>query len=436
LNFTVKIIKKNSTFVIIKIKYFYIMKRVIIFTFVFIAAILTGCRHRVQLHNGLWHAELAVAENKQAPFLFEVHNAATDSATVTLLNGDERVVLTGVSYIADTVVIPIDIYDAALIARLTGNALEGRFVRNYIQGDTGTVFTARLGGTRFALNADDEFAAASHPAIDGKWDVFFIGATGDTVYNVGIFKSDNGIVTGSVLTNSGDMRFLEGTSTGAGIQLSAFSGQSPYLFEITFTGVDTFEGTRYTVRSATRFTGRRNPNAALANAYTLTGLKNGSDRLHFRLPSLTDSLPVALTDDRYKNKVVVVSILGSWCPNCLDEAGFLSPWYRDNRARGVEIVGLAFERNDSFAYAKAAIARLRLRYAIDYEILFAGQASGKNITAVLPEIENFAGYPTTIFIDRQGKVAKIHAGFSGPATGEYYEEFQREFNAIVDSLGI
>ena len=42
---------------------------------------------------------------------------------------------------------------------------------------------------------------------------------------------------------------------------------------------------------------------------------------------------VSLQDERYKGKVVIVSILGSWCPNCLDEAEFLAPWYKANKQR-------------------------------------------------------------------------------------------------------
>jgi len=47
---------------------------------------------------------------------------------------------------------------------------------------------------------------------------------------------------------------------------------------------------------------------------------------------------VAYTDARFRDKVVIVSIGGSWCPNCHDEAAFLAPLYRERHARGLEIV--------------------------------------------------------------------------------------------------
>jgi hypothetical protein len=100
----------------------------------------------------------------------------------------------------------------------------------------------------------------------------------------------------------------------------------------------------------------------------------------------------------------------------------------------VEIVGLAFERKNDCVYAKTAIDRLRKTYAVEYAILYAGQVGAATVAAVLPEIESFSSYPTTIFIDRKGFVRKIHTGYSGPATGLFYEAFKKEFNELTDLL--
>ncbi|GHT79264.1 hypothetical protein AGMMS50262_22760 [Bacteroidia bacterium] len=381
-----------------------------------------------KLQDGIWRGELAVVD-KQAPFLFEVQNAETDSAVVTLINGEERVPLTGIQYVADTVFIPIESYDAVLKAKVSKDKLEGRFIKNYIENDLGVPFKAERGDV-------SRFEAIDHPtsfSIDGKWDVFFINAKNDTTRNVGIFKTENQIVTGSILTNSGDLRFLEGALTKQGVVLSAFSGLSPYLIEINVKDSDSFEGTFYTARSQTKLVGIRNNQAALGDAYSLAQLKPGFSTLSFALPN-TDGQIISLHDERYKDKVVIVSILGSWCPNCLDELKDLAPWYAANKDRGVEVIGLAFERKNDLDYARKAINRLKEKYNVGYEILFAGQANGETVAKVLPEIENFGGYPTTIFIDKTGKVQKIHTGYNGPATGLFYEEFQQEFNQLINSL--
>jgi thiol-disulfide isomerase/thioredoxin len=409
------------------------MKKNLFFMTVILAGVLgtvAGCRQgdRPGLRDGVWRAELTVAEGHKAPFLFEVQYAGSDSVALTLINGEERVRLTGLHCAGDTLVIPIEWYDAVIKAVPDGrHALRGRLLKNYLAGDTGIVFTARH-------NDPVRFAPAATPtSVDpaGTWNVAFIHGN-DTAHNVGVFALNGGTVTGSILTASGDLRYLEGALTDSGVTLSAFGGLSPYLLEWRFTDSDTFRGAFYTARGKTELTGTRDPLARLTDAYGMTYLKHGYTRLGFRLPN-TDGDTVSLSDDRYRGKVVVVSILGSWCPNCLDEIQYLAPWYRENRERGVEIVGLAFERKDDFAYGKAAIERLKQQYGIGYEILFAGQA-GKSISSVLPEVENFTGYPTLFFMDKDGRVVKVHAGFSGPATGVFYEEFKTEFNRIIDEL--
>ncbi|ADQ79160.1 alkyl hydroperoxide reductase/ Thiol specific antioxidant/ Mal allergen [Paludibacter propionicigenes WB4] len=397
-----------------------------------LAAVLTfsgQAQNKTVLKEGIWHGQLSVADNHKAPFLFNVKNAGTPSASVVLINGEERVELTGIKYRGDSVIIPIESYDAVIKASLSGTTLQGRFLKNYIPNDAGIAFTAEH-------NNKNRFTPVANPTdilLDGKWDVLFVGEKGDTTRNVGIFKTVNRIVTGSILTNSGDMRFLEGAYTTTGVQLSAFAGLSPYLFELNFVGKDRFEGTFFSARSKTKLIGVRNSKAGLADPYSLTKLKPRSEVLSFKLPNINGQT-VSVNDERYKNKVVIISILGSWCPNCLDEMKYLAPWYKANKARGVEIIGLSFERKDDFAYAKAAISRLKTKYGAEYEILFAGKVGDEATAKVLPEIEKVSSYPTTIFIDKKGKVRKIYTGYNGPATGLFYEEFKQEFNALMDQL--
>ncbi len=393
------------------------------------ALLIVSCQKPDTLQNGVWKGELSVAGDKKAPFLFEVRNAGTDSASVTLLNGVERVQLDSVQLQSDTLIIPIAAYDAYIKGVISGNEIDGQFIKNYIENDPGVPFHATFGIAERFSPAE----SATDIPIDGKWDVLFISEEGDTTRNVGVFKSENNIVTGSILTNSGDLRFLEGVYTGLGVDLSAFGGLSPYLFELRFVDEAAFNGTFYTTRGTTEIIGSRNDYAELADPYSLAQLKPGFETLGFSLPNL-EGEKVSLSDERYRGKVVVVSILGSWCPNCLDEMEFLAPWYDENKDRGVEIVGIAFERKNDFDYAKTALTRLKNRYGTNYEILFGGEVGRESVANALPELENFSSYPTTLFIDKEGTVRKIHTGFNGPATGLFYEAFKRDFNSLIDSL--
>lgn len=381
------------------------------------------------LENGKWRGEFAI-QDQAVPFIFDVTNAGTDSTTVTLQNGDERVILTGLQITGDSLVIPIEAYDTKLVGTVSKGIYSGRFIKNFIEHDEGVPFVA----TYTEAPRFETAAKRSDISLDGKWDIWFVKQSGDSTKNVGIFATNaDGILTGSILTNAGDLRYLEGAYTNDGFQLSAFAGLSPYLIKGTFQDKDNFIGEFYTAGGITKLVGKRNSEAALADPYSLTYMKKGYEKIDFAFADI-DGNTISLSDPRFKDKVVIVSILGSWCPNCLDEMDYLAPWYKENKNRGIEIVGLAFERKDDPEYVKKVLSRLIDRYDVTYPVLFAGKLGDGSTAKALPALDKVVGYPTTIFIDKKGIVRKIHTGFNGPATGLFYEEFKNDFNTVVDDL--
>jgi len=388
-----------------------------------------GKKEKEGLKNGKWRGEFTLSEHKTVPFIFEAENTGTDSAVVYLINGAERVPLKGIYWAGDTVIVPIESYDAELRGTVSNGKWEGIFKKLYLENDPGLPFNAVFADApRFEIPTNPTDVSPT-----GRWEILFIGAEGDTSKNVGVFAQEGEIITGSVLTKTGDLRYLEGSLTSNGFQLSGFSGLSPYLFEFRFAGKDEFTGEFYTQRGITRLEGKRNDNASLSDPYSMTSLKEGYDRIEFAFPDPDGNL-ISLSDPEYRDKVVVVSILGSWCPNCLDEMEYLSPWYKENKDRGVEIIGLAFERKDDPQYVKTVLSRLIKRYDVTYKILFAGKTGAESTATALPAIDKVMSYPTTVFIDKNGLVRKIHTGFNGPATGLFYEEFKKEFNSTIDKL--
>ncbi|PXV65420.1 peroxiredoxin [Dysgonomonas alginatilytica] len=391
---------------------------------------LASCKNDKQetqkLKDGKWHAEFS-AKDGNIPFSFEVEKGSSDSlAIVTLINGAERVPLDGITYRGDSVFIPIKAYDTELKGQIKGDTITGLFSRLFSENDKGIEFKAVYGDTpRFSTEG------TSADSLDGKWDIQFITET-ETKNNVGIFSQKDGILTGSILTNSGDFRYLEGVSDKSGFRLSAFAGLSPYLIQGKFIDKNNFEGEFITARGSQKIKGIRNANARLADPYGLTQLKKGYNSIDLKLKDLKGN-EVSLSDPRFKDKVVIISVLGSWCPNCLDEAEFLAPWYKENKDRGVEIVGLAFERKDDPEYVQKVLSNLVNKYGITYDVLFGGKiADSEKVLAALDG--GLKSYPTTIFIDKKGVVRKIHTGFNGPATGLFYDEFKADFNKLVDEL--
>jgi peroxiredoxin len=401
----------------------------LILLFAFALAACTGV-NRSRLNTGEWRGEFTVEGNKKIPFNFNVEGEAP-ALKVFLLNGDERAELDAIYTKSDSLVIPVNIYDALLIARVDGDSLHGYFRKNQ-SGKQGLPFAAAR-NQNFRFNVVDNGVASS---VEGKWSVNLISEKeGKTSarYTVGLLEQKGNKVTGTILTTTGDYRYLEGVIDGTQLRLSAFSGSSPTLIEAELTDSLHLTGEFISPTGRTVLQAVKSDTAALPDPYTLTFLKPGFDRLSFSFPNLNGET-VTLKDEKYKGKVVVLTVLGSWCPNCIDEAAFLAPWYKDNRDRGIEIVGLSFERKDDFEFAKSRLTTLINKFDIQYDILFAGVSDKKVVAEKLPELNTFLSFPTTLFIDKLGKVRKVHTGYSGPATGKYYQEYIREFNDEVNAL--
>jgi len=394
-----------------------------------IFTVLSSCQSGVKtLKEGLWRGVFTVEKN-EIPFVFEVKGKSADSTSVFLINGTDRFELRNIKYSNDSVTIPIDLYSSVLKGKLTENTFAGELVKiGTDKPAAGVPFKAIYGD----LPRFEKKGEAPSAQLSGTWDINII--SGDqTEKTVGNFEQTEAILTGSILTTTGDYRFLEGVVQGKKFFLSAFGGSTPYLLKGEFSNDSTFTGEFVTPRSTSQLEGVRNAKAALPDPYTASHLKEGFSSIEFSFPNL-EGKQVSLSDPNYKSKVVIVTILGSWCPNCLDENAFLSSWYKSNHERGVEIIGLGFERKNDFESAKKSLSSLKTRLGIPYEILFAGKSGTESASKALPALNGISAFPTTIFIDKKGNVRKVHTGFNGPATGKFYEEFKTEFNGLIDQL--
>jgi peroxiredoxin len=271
--------------------------------------------------------------------------------------------------------------------------------------------------------------------VAGRYAVSFTDDDGATEGAVGEFTQSNDIVGGTFLTPTGDHRFLAGQVHDGELYLSTFDGAHVFLYRAMITGPDAALAGDYWSGTAhhERWSGKRDAHAALPDAYSLTNLRSGVKNFEFAFPDVT-GVQVTSKDARFRNKVLVVALAGSWCPNCHDEAAFLAPFYRDYRAKGLEIVSLMFEHFGDFDRAAAATERFREHYGIEYTTLIAGISDKDEAAKKLPMLDRVYAFPTTIIIDRTGRVRKIHTGYSGPATGEHYTQFVDEFRSTIDQL--
>ncbi|HEY4966199.1 MAG TPA: TlpA disulfide reductase family protein [Puia sp.] len=385
----------------------------------------------INISLGLWRGEILRSDGHSIVFIFQTREVS-GKIVIHVINGTERLLVDNIRQVGDSLFIDMPFFDSHFSLRIVDEkTLEGNWIK--ISGARKTVVPFRA-----IFNQANRFPNPKAPAFDvsGRWSAHFRGEN-DSTEAIGEFRQMGNQVSGTFLTSTGDYRFLEGVVDGDTLRLSTFDGGHAYSFVSRILDTARMQGFYYSgATSVETWVAEKDAGAKLPDEFSVTGLKDSSvARLHFTFPDLNGK-PVSLSDPVFKNKVVIVQILGSWCPNCMDETRFLSPWYLQNKSRGVEIVGLAYERTTSFADAKRLLQPFITRFHVTYPILATGVVTGDSLRTekTLPEIREIVGFPTTIFIDKKGMVRKIHTGFNGPGTGAHYDMFKKEFNEIVNAL--
>ncbi|MBR9999339.1 MAG: TlpA family protein disulfide reductase [Cyclobacteriaceae bacterium] len=375
--------------------------------------------------EGVWRGVLHL-QDQELPFNFMVYHR-DDGPEIELMNGVERILLDEISVSGDSMNIQMHIFDTSIETGYTAESMTGYWQKNYLE-DYVIPFNATFGET-FRFTGDPDAMAD----FSGRWEVYFLSGS-DSSLAVGAFTQRANRLEGTFLKTTGDYRYLEGEADGDSLKLSTFDGEHAYLFKGKMISEDLISGMYWSGKTWSQpWIARKNAEISLPDPDSLTFLRPGYDRIEFELPAM-DGRPVSVNDPEFRDKVIILQIFGTWCSNCMDETRFLSAWYNRNRHRDVEIIAIAFERKDDLNYARERITRMKERFGINYEFLFGGK-SDKDIAArVLPMLNTVVSFPTTIFIDKHGKVRKIHTGFSGPGTGIYYDKFVEEFNLFMDKL--
>jgi peroxiredoxin len=408
-------------------------------SFIAAAALLSSFNAEAQnkpLKNGIWRGVFKVNEI-EVPFNFEVKDGAGKTPVFTAINGDRRDDFQGKFISDDSIQVSLNTFETAWFAKVENDGTISGVQKSLVPGNNGRIlsFTAEPGKAYRFVEPGKEVAPKAN--LSGKWWVKIkpaADATGKPAPDrVAVFEQKGNKLNGIILSVSGDSRELEGNVQGGEFYLSGVTGSSPAYVKGKINSDNSITGTIGASAHPLEFEGIKDDKAALPDAYALTFLKPGYDKLDFTFPDLNGN-PVSLSDEKYKGKVVVIEIMGSWCPNCIDQITFLSPWYRENKSKGVEAIALAFEAKDDLTFAKNALTKLKNRYDIHYDVLFAGKTGGNVVAEKLPAIDKFLAFPTTIIVGRDGKVKEIHTGFSGKGTGQFYDEYVKKWNADLAKL--
>lgn len=367
-----------------------------------------------------WDCSLGL-QNESLHFTLEEKTGQVSPPQFIIWNGKERIDLNFNQLKGDSLYCPIAIFENQLILpKQRGETFSGLYAR---PGQPSIPFHAKAAAAHLKKQKNN-----SLPGLKRSYFVYFF--RNQNPVDSGIFQMEQygDSLYGTVLNETGDFRFLNGRIAGSSAYLQTFDGGHSYHFKFQISG-DSIVGNFISgPKGNTIFRGSVDPDKRLKAGFEV--ISRLPERLSFYAFDV-DGKRIDQAD--FKDQALVIQLLGSWCPNCLDETRFLTEAYAKKPSH-VQFIGLAFERKNNRKEAFERIDAVKNRLGVPYPIFWGGQASKDSAAKVFGNQFKVYAFPTTLFIDKNGKVKKIHSGFSGPATGEGYAAWKREFEEILNAL--
>ena len=375
--------------------------------------------------NNLWRVELALNDHLNLPFFIEKSDDFHEGVFY-IVNGKEKIPLIRKYSSADSIYLAFREMDSYLVFKMdTSKNIRG-YWKNNIKNQRIPLSGVHNDSIRFpATNT-------SIPAkLSSKYKVSF-STKDDPWPAVGLFHQNGQNLIGTFLTETGDFRFLSGNVYGNELYLSCFDGSHAFLFTAKIDGEALlgrfYSGTSY----RTDWEGKADENAYLKSPNELTYIIDSAYNLNkikvYKLSGLKSSL-------KLKNKpITIIQIMGSWCPNCLDETNYFKTLYNKYSSKGLNIESIGFEYGSSRRVQRKKLKQFVKKAQIPYPVYLGGKASKKIASQLFPMLNEISSFPTTLFVNKHGKIIHIHTGFNGPGTGTYYENYKKETETIIESL--
>ena len=163
--------------------------------------------------------------------------------------------------------------------------------------------------------------------------------------------------------------------------------------------------------SKSRLTG--SPNSAADDAAADAKAAGKAAPLTFTLKDM-NGVDVKLAS--FKGKPIVMNFWATWCGPCRAEIPSLVELQSRYNAAGTEVVILGVSVDDPVEKLKPYAAQMKMNYPV---------LVGNGRDDVQDAFGPLWGIPVTVFIDREGKIAKKHSGIASK------EQFEQEIKALL-----
>jgi thiol-disulfide isomerase/thioredoxin len=388
----------------------------------------------------IWYGQLELNDSISLPFYFKFEKTNT-AFQIKIYNAQEIINVDEVKVTEDSVMINMPVFNSEFRCKWQSSiehhdSLQGFWI-NHNRNDKNCI--------RFKANRIQLYSIfpCQCQAFEGKWEVTFSENTADSYKAIGIFNNSfcADLMYGTFLTETGDYRYLSGSvnkyfepNSDSILTLSCFDGTHAFYFKAIKQKDGTLKGNFYSgSHHYETWSAVRNDKFKLRNPDSLTYIISSKEKIEFRYIN-TEGKYISINDLKYKGKVIVIQLMGSWCPNCMDESVMFEELYQTYNPQGLEILALAFEKTTDTALARARVSRFKERLHCHYDFLITGKSGKDEALAVFPTLNKIMAFPTTIYIDKQGNIRKIYTGFNGPGTGEYYIKSKSETKVFIEKL--
>jgi thiol-disulfide isomerase/thioredoxin len=384
--------------------------------------------NNINIQPGKWLLNFKIS-HEYIPVNLEISKKNDTSYVFTIINGKEKIIYTDTNILIrkNTILITDPVFESWFEGKIISDK---KIIGKWYKGkDYFIPFEANYGiSERFILTRK-----TVPENVNGKWEATFSPSTNEAYKAIGIFNQNGNYIEGTFATEFGDYRYLTGVIDDDSLKLSTFDGSHVFLFKAKYSN-DSLKGTFWSGNHwKENWVAIKNEKFQLRNPEELTFLKEGYENISFSLPDL-DSNIVKFPSPVFTNKVVIINIMGSWCPNCKDELLYLSNLYKKYHPLGLEVISIAFEREKDFWKNVQAVKKEKAFAKAQHLFLIGGKASKVEASKVFPMLNQIISFPTSIFIDKKGKIRKIRTGFYGPATGKYYTEYCQRTDSFIRLL--